>query len=73
MQGFSFMVPKNLAFLYGKESWNLSKKKRKTKKSIKDIKNALLQYVRRNIKQFDDLIMVAMTRGEEIGIEAKKG
>ncbi len=51
---------------------NFSKKRRKTKKSVKDIKKALLQYVRRNIKQLDDLIMIAKARGEEIGIEVKK-
>ena len=51
---------------------NFSKKRGKTKQAVKDIKKALLQYVRRNIKQLDDLIMIARARGEEIGIEVRK-
>lgn len=49
-----------------------SKRRRKTKQSVQKIKKALLQYVRRNLKQIDELIMVARVMGEEVGIEVKK-
>ncbi len=55
-----------------KEYLNFSKKRRKTRKAVKDIKKALLQYVRRNLKQIDDLITIARHKGEEIGGEVKK-
>ena len=49
-----------------KEYLNFTKKKRKTKKQIRRMQKALLQYVRRNIKQFNELLTQARARGHEV-------
>lgn len=51
---------------------SFSKKRGKTKKAVKTIKKALLQYVRRNLKQLDELIEIAADKGEVIGTKVKK-
>ena len=54
------------------EYLSFSKTRRRGKKAVKKIKKALLQYVRRNLKQLDELITVAERRGEEIKREVRK-
>jgi hypothetical protein len=49
-----------------KQYLNFTKKKRKTKKQIRRMHKALLQYVRRNIGQLSELIAHAQARGHVI-------
>jgi len=49
-----------------KEYLNFTKKKRKTKKQIRQMQKSLLQYVRRNIQQLNDLLTQAKARGHEV-------
>lgn len=49
-----------------KEYLNFSKKKVKTKKAIAKAKKKMLQYVRRNIRQLQDLLQVVKVRRQKI-------
>ena len=49
-----------------------SKKRQKTKKMVEKVKKALLQYVRRNLKQMEELVGEAKRRGRVIGDEVVK-
>ena len=49
-----------------KEYLNFTKKKHKTKKQIRRMQKSLLQYVRRNIRQLNDLITRVRTRGDAV-------
>lgn len=46
---------------------NFAKKKRKTKKAVKQAKRQMLQFVRRNLKQLEDIIITLGEAGQEIG------
>jgi IS5 family transposase len=50
-----------------KEYLDFSKKKGKTKKAVKRINKSMLQFVRRNIKQLDDILRQFHDRGLVIG------
>jgi len=54
------------------EYLSFSKKRRKAKQAVEKIKKALLQYVRRNLHQIEELMMIAQARGEAIGLEVRK-
>jgi len=45
------------------EFLNFNKKKRKTKKDIKRIRKSMLQFVRRNVHQFDEVLTLAAEQG----------
>ena len=45
---------------------NFSKKKTKTKKVVKQAKRQMLQFVRRNLRQLEDAVMMLQERGQEI-------
>lgn len=49
-----------------KEYLNFTKKKHKTKQQIRRMQKSLLQYVRRNLRQVNDLLTQAKTRGYEL-------
>ena len=49
-----------------KDYLNFSKKRTKTKKVIAKAKKQMLQYVRRNIKQFQEVIEVVKAKGQEV-------
>jgi len=51
------------------EYLTFSKQRRKGQEAVKKIKKALLQYVRRNLQQLDELITIAQSRGKEISRE----
>jgi len=46
-----------------------SKKRQKTKKMVRTMNKKLLQYVRRNIKQLDEIVKEARARGHEIRVK----
>lgn len=55
-----------------KDYLTFSKKRRKTKKLVKNIKKSLLQYVRRNINQLEVLVTEATAKGHDIRVEIEK-
>lgn len=49
-----------------KEYLNYSKKKKKTKKTINNAKKKMLQHVRRNLKQFNEIVEIVKAREQRI-------